>query len=100
MISRPEPLSFQERTVNLLFADNLLETKESEGLTLGEKIFLIQATREAAEIPYSFRPRSVDKILFSFFQLGVIDYRNFNRDPVSSPFYENPGLATKEFDKM
>lgn len=85
----------------LEYAGELLHFSQfnSSKLSLGKKIFIIQAAQDALSIPYQYRSREVDSLLKHMLAIGVCDFNSFPRgvDAVVDYFYEHPDDAGKEF---
>ena len=84
--------NIMNRMVNLIFANNVIAAavQRDRKLTVGERIFIVRATKEGLEIPYRDRHRDMDHILFKFLDIGVLDYRKLGRDDaVVNEFYRS-----------
>lgn len=94
----------EEKAVNLSLADDLIirAISESRKLTLGEKLFIMTSAKEGLGIPYSDRTRQMDRIIYNFLSIGVLNARELRReDKTVDLFYSDERMAdTGRFAEM
>lgn len=89
----------RERARNLVWADSLIvgAISGNRKLTLGEKLFITTSAKNGFNIPYPDRTREMDRILYNFLSIGVLNVRELRReDGIVDLFYSDGGIVNSD----